>query len=143
MTSTQVTLREFSQLLIKYVGKPLSDNTFNAQHTSVCRIICALELSYPLLPSPEGNSDVCRLKSVCAALIDSINRLVDDKTGLVYEYGHLIASSRILVPYLRRHLTHRSTGTIHYGLLGIILEWCALPSIHYPSSVRSRTHRLS
>ena len=96
MTSTQVTLREFSQLLIKYVGKPLSDNTFNAQHTLVCRIICALELSYPLLPSPEGNSDVCRLKSVCAALIDSTNRLVDDKTGLVYEYGHLIASSRIL-----------------------------------------------
>ena len=96
MTSTQVTLKEFSQLLIKYVGKTLSDNTFTAQHTLVCRIICALELSYPLLPSPEGNSDVCRLKSVCAALIDSINRLVDDKTGLVYEYGHLIASSRIL-----------------------------------------------
>ena len=96
MTSTQVTLREFSQLLIKYVGKPLSDNTFNAQHTLVCRLICALELSYPLLPSPEGNSDVCRLKSVCTALIDAMNRLVEDKTGLVYEYGSLIASSRIL-----------------------------------------------
>ena len=44
-----------------------------------------------------------------------------------YRHRRVPSVGWLMVPYLRRHLTHRSTGTIHYGLLGIILEWCALP----------------
>ena len=45
----------------------------------------------------------------------------------------------LIVPYLRRHLTHKITGIVHYGLLGIILGWSALPpyTIHrVPGRVR-------
>ena len=54
---------------------------------------------------------------------------------------HTLISSTgwVIVPYLRRHLTHQSTGIVHYGLLGIILDWSALPpyTIHrVPGRVR-------
>ena len=45
----------------------------------------------------------------------------------------------LMVPYLRRHLTHSITGIVHYGLLGIILDWSELPpyTIHrVPGRVR-------
>ena len=56
-----------------------------------------------------------------------------------YKHRRVPSVGWLMVPYLRRHLTHGSTGTIHYGLLGIILEWCALPpyTIHrVPGRVR-------
>ena len=56
-------------------------------------------------------------------------------------HRHMLISSTgwVIVPYLRRHLTHTSTGIVHYGLLGIILGWCELPpyTIHRaPGQVR-------
>mgnify|MGYP007008031854 FL=1 len=56
-----------------------------------------------------------------------------------YKHKRVPSVGWLMVPYLKRHFTHRNTGTIHYGLLGIILEWCALPpyTIHrVPGRVR-------
>jgi len=58
-----------------------------------------------------------------------------------HRYRHTRVSSAgwVLVPYLVRQLTHRPTGIVHYGLLGIILDLSALPpyTIHrVPGRVR-------
>ena len=56
-----------------------------------------------------------------------------------YRHTRVSSVGWLIVPYLRRHLTHRITGVVHYGLLGIILDWSALPpyTIHrVPGRVR-------
>ena len=58
-----------------------------------------------------------------------------------YKHRQMLVSSVgwLVVPYLIRYLTHSNTGIVHYGLLGIILEWSALPpyTIHrVPGRVR-------
>ena len=60
----------------------------------------------------------------------------------VHEYRHrrVYSVGWVIVPYFRRHLTHKSTGVIHYGLLRIILDWSALPACpiyRVPGRVRS------
>ena len=94
--STQLTRTEFLQLLHKHVERPLSANTFINEHNLVCRLVCALQLNYLLLPLPDGSPEEYRLRALCNALIDCVNRLVEDKLGLVSDYGNLIVTARIL-----------------------------------------------
>ena len=63
-------------------------------------------------------------------------------------YGHrhkrVSSVGWLIVPYLRRHLTQNITGIVHYGLLGIILDWSELPPYTiYSSSSRSSAHSVS
>ena len=45
----------------------------------------------------------------------------------------------LIIPHLKRHLIEKTTGIVHYGLIGIILSWAKLPpyTIHrFPGQVR-------
>ena len=44
-----------------------------------------------------------------------------------YKYTRVSSVGWLIVPHMKRHLTHTITGIVHYGLLGIILDWCSLP----------------
>ena len=96
MASTLVCYSERCQLLNKYCGTTISNNAFHSQHTLVCRLVYELDLNYTLLQSSEGNSDVRRLRSVSIALIDTLNRIVDEKRERVFQFGTCVASSRTL-----------------------------------------------
>ena len=45
-----------------------------------------------------------------------------------YRHTRVPSVGWLIIPHMKRHLTHSTTSTVHYGLLGIILDWCSLPS---------------
>ena len=49
----------------------------------------------------------------------------------------------LVIPHLRRHLTEKTTGIVHYGLIGIILSWAKLPPYTTLSISRSSAHNVS
>ena len=101
MASTLVSYSELRQLLDKYCGISISNNAFHSQHTLVCRLVYELNLNYNMLPSSEGNSVERRLRSVISAFIDALNRIVDEKNELVFQFGTCVASSRTLSTYCK------------------------------------------
>ena len=56
-----------------------------------------------------------------------------------YKHRRVSSVGWLIIPHMKRHLTNTSTGNVYYGLLGIIIDWCALPPYtiyRAPGSIR-------